>query len=146
MIPTNEDYDDFEEEAEVDIEIETEPSYTYAMHFAEEEENDDKFVGMVDDTEAIKQAIIKILSTERYEHEIYSWDYGAELQDLIGQPIAYVMSEVKDRITEALTADDRIETVDDFEIEQIDRHTLHVSFTVTTAQQDEIEMDTEVNV
>lgn len=40
-----------------------------------------------------------------------------ELQDLIGKPMDYVMVEVERRITEALTQDDRIDSVDNFEFE-----------------------------
>ena len=83
----------------------------------------------VDDLDAVKQAIYLILSTERYEYIIYSWDYGVELVDLIGKPMPYVMAEVPRRITEALTQDDRIEDVVDFEFEMKGKQ-LHVKFTV----------------
>ena len=45
-----------------------------------------RVTGQTDGREAIKQAIFKILSTERYQHEIYSWNYGVELADLWGRP------------------------------------------------------------
>ncbi len=73
--------------------------------------------GYVDELEAVKQTVYLILSTERYEYNIYSWDYGVELVDLIGQPMPYVMAELPRRITEALTTDDRIDDVVDFEFE-----------------------------
>lgn len=87
--------------------------------------------GYVDDMEAIKQTIQLILSTERYEHIIYSWDYGVELIDLFGQPLPYVISELERRITEALTQDNRIEDVTDFKFEKIGKR-LHTTFTVVT--------------
>nr|WP_313785006.1 DUF2634 domain-containing protein [Paenibacillus larvae] len=44
----------------------------------------------MDGLEAIRQAVHKILHTERYEHLIYSPDYGSELTGLIGQaPFMY---------------------------------------------------------
>ena len=64
-------------------------------------------------------------------HIIFSWNYGVELQDLIGKPMDYVMVEVERRITEALTQDDRIDSVDNFEFE-VHRKTLIVKFTVHT--------------
>lgn len=147
MLPNNDNYDEeMDEELEFDFELEAEPSLTYAMRLAEEEDKENVFVGKIDETEAIEQAILKIISTERYEYEIYSWDYGIELQDLIGQQIPYVMSELKQRIIDALTADDRIESVDDFEISQISKHVLLCKFTVTTAQEDEINIESEVEV
>ena len=78
--------------------------------------------GYVDDIDAIKQTIHLILSTERYEHIIYSWDYGVELVDLYGQPLSYVISELERRIIEALTQDDRIEDVINFEFEKNGKH------------------------
>lgn len=147
MIPNNENYDDeLDEELDLDFEIETEPSLTYAMKLTDEENKEDFFVGRVDDVEAIEQAILKLINTERYEYEIYSWNYGIELQDLFGQQIPYVMSEVKQRITEALTADDRIESIEDFVIEQVSRHVLYCTFTAITVQGEEIEIESEVNV
>lgn len=145
MIPSNDYVENYEDELESDIEVETEPSYTYAMQIPDDEIRESRFVGKVDETEAMEQAITKILSTERYEHEIYSWDYGIELKDLYGMPIPYVMSEIKERIADAITADDRFESVDDFEVEQVDRHTVHCAFTVTTADGEEIEAEYDFN-
>ena len=78
-------------------------------------EASDRIIGYTDGFDALKQAIYLILSTERYQYPIYSWDYGVELFDLIGKPMPYVMAEVPRRITEALTQDDRIDDVTDFE-------------------------------
>lgn len=144
MIPID-DYED-EEDLEPDFEIEADPSLTYAMRLADSDENKNAFVGRVDDEAAVRQAVLKILNTERYEYEIYSWDYGIELRDLFGQPMAYCMSEVKDRVTEALTADDRIESVENFTVERVGKRALHVTFTVVTEQGEEIGMESEVGV
>ena len=89
----------------------------------------DRISGYIDDLEAVKQAIYLILSTERYAHGIYSWDYGIELIDLFGKPAPYVMSELERRITEALVQDDRIIDVKDFEFEQNGKM-IHVTFSV----------------
>ena len=35
--------------------------------------------------EAIKVWIYKAIKTNRYQHEIYSWDYGCEIESLIGK-------------------------------------------------------------
>jgi hypothetical protein len=145
MIPNNEDYEDFDDESDDDVseefEIENEPSLTYAMNL-----DRNIFIGKVDDIDAIMQAVTKIINTERYEHEIYSWDYGIELADLRGKSMPYVMSEIKQRIIDALTADDRIETVEDFEIKKIDKKKLYIKFTTITAQGDEFETESEVDV
>lgn len=122
------------EEIELDFDM---PSKDYKMNLDSETIN-----GYVDELEAMKQVIYKILNTERYEHQIYSWDYGIELLDLFGMPISYVTSELKRRITEALTQDDRVTSVDSFSF-KITRKTIHVTFTVHTEFGD-IEAEKEV--
>lgn len=77
----------------------------------------DRISGYTDGLEAVVQAVYLILSTERYQFIIYSWDYGVELVDLFGKPMPYVMSELPRRIKDALTQDDRITDVVDFEFE-----------------------------
>lgn len=102
------------------------PNRTYGIAV-----NNNRIGGYIDDLEAVKQAIYLILSSERYQHIIYSWDYGVELLDLIGKPMPYVMSEIPRRIKEALTQDNRIVDVTDFEFKQ-NRNKLHTTFTVIT--------------
>lgn len=114
---------------ELNIEETTYPNRTYEI--VEDGESSSRISGYIDELESIKQAISLILSIERYEHIIYSWDYGIELVDLFGKPMSYVISELPRRIEEALTVDDRIETVTDFEFEQKGKK-LHVTFTVVT--------------
>lgn len=93
--------------------------------------NINRITGYINDLEAVKQAIYLILSTERYQYLIYSWDYGIELLDLIGKPMPYVIAEVPRRIKEALIQDNRIEDVIDFEFEKKGKQ-LHVKFTVVS--------------
>ena len=85
----------------------------------------------VDELEALKQTIYLILSIERYENLIYSWNYGMETKDLIGEDYSYVCSELKRRIAEALTQDDRINSVDSFLFEK-NKGKVHVTFTAHT--------------
>ena len=109
------------------LRVEKQPSKNHKLHI---EAN--TIGGFCDGLEAMKQVVYKILNTERYEHIIYSWNYGVELRDLFGEPVSYVLSELKRRITEALVQDDRINKVDEFEFEVIKRGTVHVKFTVHT--------------
>lgn len=114
-----------------DFEVVEEPSYTYKMVLPNREEEPTIFRGKTDELEAVKQAVYKILNTERYEYPIYSWNYGIELKDLFGQPTPWVYPELERRITEALTWDDRINSVTDFEFENF-RNDVHAKFTVNT--------------
>ena len=106
------------------------PTRTYHIERTEFE-LDDRINGYTDDLEAVIQSIYLILSTERYKYIIYSWDYGIELLDLIGQPMPYVEAELPRRISEALLQDDRITKVDGFEFTR-NRNKLLVTFYVTT--------------
>lgn len=73
--------------------------------------------GYTDGLDALKQAIYKVLNTERYEYPIYSFNYGIELEDLLGKDPIYVQIELKRRIRECLLRDDRITEVDNFRFE-----------------------------
>ena len=120
------------------------PTETYKIEHSEQTPPDDRINGNTDDLLALQQAIYLILGTERYEHIIYSWDYGVELLDLIGKPIPYVMAVIPRRITEALTQDDRIEDVTDFEFER-NKSKLNVTFVVKSTLGD-IPASTEVDI
>lgn len=143
MIPNNEYDEEIDEDQENDFEEYEEPSLTHAMYLTEDEK---RFLGKVDDEAAIKQAILKILCTDRYEHEIYSWDYGIEINDLIGKSTLYVLSEIEERVTDAVMADDRIEAVEDFTAVAADKHTIYITFTAVTVQRERIEVESEVNI
>lgn len=112
---------------EQDFEIEEQPTHTYKMNLTSE-----LVRGYTDGQEAIKQAIYKILNTERYQYVMYSWNYGIELLDLYGEPVSYVCPELERRITEALTWDDRIQSVDNFEFNISKKGEIHVTFTAHT--------------
>jgi len=89
--------------------------------------------GFLDGKEAVKQATILILSTERTEKEIYSWNYGVEINRLIGKPSVLVQARLANTITDALMQDDRITAVRNFHF-NVDKNQMHVSFTVETGE------------
>jgi hypothetical protein len=108
MIPeTNIDFDLEIEETE---EIQTSRTYRILGN---------KIQGFVDGLEALNQAIYKVLNTERYEYPIYSFNYGVELESLIGKDPIFVQVELQRRIRECLMQDDRITDVDNFKFELI---------------------------
>lgn len=112
---------------EQDFEITEQPTHTYKMNL-----ESNLIRGYTDGQEAMKQAIYKILNTERYQYVMYSWNYGIELLDLYGEPISYVCPELERRITEALTWDDRIQSVDNFEFNISKKGEILVTFTAHT--------------
>jgi len=104
------------------IQIKTQPSKTYYM-------TNPHIKGYCDEIDAIRQAVFKILNTERYEYIIYSWNYGIQLKDLYGMPYDYCCIELQRRITESLEWDKRITSVDEFEFTKTFDHLL-ATFTV----------------
>lgn len=82
---------------------------------------------------AIEQWIYLTLSTDRYYFTQYSWDYGSELSTLIGQQgsQAYIESEVKRMLEEALLVNSLITGIEDLKCE-IKGDTLTASFTALT--------------
>lgn len=125
--------------SDVDLEEEIEPNKTYKMNF-----KDNIVEGFVDDMDAVRQAIYKVLGTERYAYPIYSWDYGMELSDLYGEDTRYVCAELEDRIKEALTQDERITDVIDFTFNTEEKGIVRVAFTVETTEGD-VDIESEVN-
>lgn len=115
------------------------PTRTYFLHISK-----DDIGGFTDGIQAMAQAIFLILNTERYQHIIYSWNYGVELADLIGRPVAYVIPEVKRRVTEALTQDTRIMVVDSWSFNRAGNK-LNTQFTAHTIYGD-IETGTVVEI
>ena len=109
------------------LEVIQQPNKSYKMDIDKNRIN-----GMCDGVDAVKQSVYKILNTERYQCLIYSWNYGVELSDLIGQTTSYVCSEVQRRITEALLQDDRISSVTDFKFETNKKHGVVCTFVVHT--------------
>ena len=91
----------------------------------------DRIEGIIDSLDAVKQAVNIALCTERFEYEVYSWDYGTETKNLIGKNREYILADLPRRISEALAEDDRIINVSNFNI-TFEREKANVSFTVHT--------------
>ena len=63
----------------------------------------------------MKQAIFLVLNIPRFRHEIFSWNYGSELEPLFGQANTVMLQvRVQEAIRDALIQDDRITDVTGF--------------------------------
>ena len=123
------------------LEIENQPSRTYKLDFERK-----RIGGMIDNEQAIIQMVMKILSTERYAYVIYSSQYGVELDRMIGQDYDFIVSDLERTITEALTADDRVIDITDFQINKIGTDKMEISFTVNTFDGGSVDIETEVAI
>ncbi len=106
-----------------DTELELDASKTYRVL-------NGRVVGWIDNKQALRQAIEKLLHTERYMYEIYTDEYGIELQALIGENFDLVEAEIGRIIKEALLADDRIVSVDTIQATKLDSTSLLITFSV----------------
>lgn len=102
------------------------PSHTWKLDFEK-----GRITGRTDGIDAVKQAVYKALQTDRFWHAVYNFDYGHELKSLIGSSPIFLESEATRMIQEALLIDDRIESVDNVEIELLGDQMI-VRFKVTT--------------
>lgn len=108
-------------------EYESLPSKTYRLDFVNQ-----RIIGVIDGPEAIMQFIKKVLNTDKYAYSIYDWYYGNELFSLIGMPYSYVKADCPRIIEEALLADDRILSVENFEFTKLSTDSLSMSCIVRT--------------
>lgn len=102
------------------------PSYTYKLDL-----DNKRIVGKINELEAVRQAVLKILQTERFAHVIYSPNYGSELTGLVGGSQGYVRSELSRRLREALKQDDRITDIQDIQT-TVNGDEVIVQFTVVS--------------
>ena len=103
------------------------PSKTYRIDFSS-----GRIAGTIDGLEAMRQAVGKILQTGRFQYLIYSWNYGTEWAQLIGEDRAAALGKLKQLLEDALTQDDRILGISGLRIVDFNRRDLTVSFTVNT--------------
>lgn len=67
-----------------------------------------RLAGEIDGAEALKQAVMIALSVPRYEHLIFSDQFGHELDGLIGRDPDYIEAAAPGLIADALLPDDRV--------------------------------------
>ena len=103
------------------------PEITFRL----EEDKTGRAQGLTDGIDAARQAIRLILHTERFRYEIFSFNYGTELESLIGTGDSFLFPEIKRRVTEALLVDDRVTGTSDFQFARV-RTRVSVTFTVHT--------------
>lgn len=122
------------------LEYEVQPTRTYRLDLQNK-----RISGIVDGEEAMLQAIIKLLQTERYANVIYSSRYGVELERFIGKDYNFIVSDLERTITAALIVDDRIIRVSNFSVEKTGLNELTAVFTVETVYGN-INVKTEVSI
>lgn len=88
---------------------------------------------IVEGLEAIKVWIWNCLHTERYRYAIYSWQYGVEYEQYIGETITdeYLQSDCQVETEEAMLVNPYITGITDFSA-TLEGSVLRIVFTVET--------------
>ncbi len=122
--------DDDEDDEDTDSEDEEEEtSRTYKLDL-----DTGRIVGIIDEAEALEQAIRKCIATPRFDCLIYDDQYGSEtarpdMSD--GSSEEYMRTAIEGFVRDALSQDTRISEIDDFEIEFKDDNA-YISFSLET--------------
>ena len=87
----------------------------------------------VEGLEAIKVWIWLVLQTPRYRYYIYTWDYGNEFEDLIGQGYSeeYIEAEAQRMTEDCLLVNENIQSITGFLV-NMENEQLTISFTANT--------------
>ena len=112
---------------DTDIVIASQPSKTWII-----DRSTMQVACMDDGLEAVRQAVEIALNVERYKWTIYSANFGAELDELVGQDEALITAEIPRLVEGALSVDDRVVQVDGYRFTRTGPSSMHVSFTVHT--------------
>ncbi len=88
---------------------------------------------IVEGVAALKVWIWNCLHTQRFRHPIYSWDYGADMEQYVGQGLTaeYLETELRDEIEEALKVNEYITGIEDYSCTHTGS-TILVQFSVVT--------------
>lgn len=106
------------------------PSKTYKLDW-----QNGRIIGIVDNLNAVNQAVTKALLTPRFGCYAYDDQYGSELDKLMrseGVTREYIRSEAEALLEDALMADSRIDRLEDVNIE-FSGDECDIDFTVQTA-------------
>lgn len=98
---------------------------------------------LVEENEAIKIWLWKLFNTVRFRYLIFDWDYGHELENLIGQGYTegYLNSEAERYVREAIEYNLEDYITDIREVEVIfDKGNLKIEFVVETIYGGEVDM------
>ena len=94
---------------DVSMEYVSRPTNTFIIDWSSRQ-----IAGMDSGLAAMRQAVDIILQNERFEWQIYSSDFGSELESLVGEEYDFIVSELPRRIEDALSIDERVLSVTNF--------------------------------
>lgn len=111
---------------DTDITIASQPSKTWII-----DKTQNQVSRMDNGLESVRQAVEIALNVERFRWQIYNTDFGSELEGLIGEDEAYITSEFPRIVTDALSVDSRVVSIDNWNFTR-NGTDMTVSFSVHT--------------
>ncbi len=81
--------------------------------------------------DAVKQAVYKLLMTEKDTYVIYDKSYGVRLKDLFGTDISYARAVIRLRLEDAFKNDERIKGITSFSADAV-KNKLRVELSLDT--------------
>ena len=112
---------------DVSMEYVSRPTNTFIIDWSSRQ-----IAGMDSGLAAMRQAVDIILQNERFEWQIYSSDFGSELEDLVGDEYDFLVSELPRRIEDALSIDERVLSVANFSFANKGNGAMTCKFDVVT--------------
>lgn len=110
-----------------EIEYVDRPTNTYIIDWSSKQ-----IRGMDAGLAAMRQAVETILACERYKWQIYTSNFGSELEDLPGEDFALLVAEIPRRINDAFSVDNRILETQNWTFKDNGDGSMTVSFNVVT--------------
>lgn len=110
-----------------EIEYVDRPTNTYIIDWSSKQ-----IRGMDAGLAAMRQAVEIILACERYKWQIYTSNFGSELEDLPGEDFALLEAEIPRRINDAFSVDNRILETQNWTFKDNGDGSMTVSFNVVT--------------
>lgn len=108
------------------VEIVRQPSLSWYIN-----KDTNRIEGTVDGLAAVRQAVEIILNAQRFCWQIYQPYSGMDWEGLIGQDAGYVGAELQRRLIDALTVDDRVTGISNYNY-TAEGDTLTATFVVNT--------------
>lgn len=92
---------------------------------------EEQVAGMNEGLEAMRQAVEIMLTTERYDYQIYTENFGVELEQLVGQDPDYIQATFPELIRDAFSIDNRILREENY-VFKTSGDTMTITFDVVT--------------
>lgn len=93
-----------------------------------------RITSMVNNADALVQSIYKALDTEKYGYDIYGWTYGLDMDPFVGQDLDYIQTNLPKYVEDCLLQDDRIISINNFNVQQQDIDSCLITFDVDSTE------------